>query len=143
MSDKHSAKTRILFSADETGHSMGYHVIASALTEAGLEVVLAGPQIPREIAEAAIQEDVDIIAYRIMAAHAPTVVSRLLATLKARGAEDIPIVVGGALLPPEVEQLKAMGISGIFPTGSPLPAVVQYFRDLSMKMPEKVGPPGA
>ena len=66
---------RVLFSADETGHSIGYHTIATALRDAGVEIILGGPQIPREIASTAIQEGVDIIAYRIMGAHPPTLVS--------------------------------------------------------------------
>ena len=52
---------RVVFSADETGHSMGYHTIATALRDAGIEVILAGPQIPREIAYTAIQEGADVI----------------------------------------------------------------------------------
>ena len=119
--------TRVLFSADETGHSMGYHTIATSLRDVGMEVILGGTQIPREIAHTAIDEDVDIIAYRIMGAHPPTLVSRLVRVLKEQGADDIPVVVGGAILPKQVEQLREMGVLGIFPIGCSLESVVSFF----------------
>lgn len=118
---------KVLFSADETGHSMGYHTIASALRDAGIEVILGGTQIPRQIAHTAIQEDVDVIAYRIMGAHPPTLVSRLIKLLKEQGADNIPVVVGGAILPKQEEQLTEMGVLGIFPVGCSLESVISFF----------------
>jgi len=118
---------RVLLTADETGHSMGYHTIATALRDAGIEVILGGTQIPREIAHTAIQEDVDVIAYRIMGAHPPTLVSRLVKVLKEQGADDIPIVVGGAILPKQEEQLREMGVLRIFPLGCSLESVISFF----------------
>jgi len=117
----------VLLSADETGHSMGYHTIATALRDAGIEVILGGTQIPREIAHTAIQEDVDVIAYRIMGAHPPTLVSRLVKVLKEQGADNIPIVVGGAILPKQEEQLREMGVLRIFPLGCSLESVISFF----------------
>ncbi|PIP49164.1 MAG: methylmalonyl-CoA mutase [Chloroflexi bacterium CG_4_9_14_3_um_filter_45_9] len=118
---------RVLLTADETGHSMGYHTIATALRDAGIEVILGGTQIPREIAHTAIQEDVDVIAYRIMGAHPPTLVSRLVKVLKEQGADNIPIVVGGAILPKQEEQLREMGVLRIFPLGCSLESVISFF----------------
>ena len=126
---------KILLSADETGHSMGYHTIATALRDAGMEVILGGTQIPREIAHTAIQEDVDIIAYRIMGAHPPTLVSRLAKVLKERSAESIPIVVGGAILPKQEDPLREMGALGVFPIGSSLSSVVGFFQNLKVRKP--------
>ncbi len=124
---------RVLLSADETGHSMGYQTIATALRDAGMEVIYGGTQIPREIARTAIQEDVDIIAYRIMGAHPPTLVSRLVKILKEFKAESIPIVVGGAILPKQEEQIREIGVSDIYPIGSSLESVVNFFVQLSKK----------
>jgi len=118
---------KVLFSADETGHSMGYHTIATALRDAGIEVILGGTQIPRQIAHTAIQEDVDVIAYRIMGAHPPTLVSRLMKLLKEQGADNIPVVVGGAILPKQEEQLTEMGVLRIFPVGCSLESVISFF----------------
>ena len=118
---------RVLLTADETGHSMGYHTIATALRDAGIEVILGGTQIPREIAHTAIQEDVDVIEYRIMGAHPPTLVSRLVKVLKEQGADNIPIVVGGAILPKQEEQLREMGVLRIFPLGCSLESVISFF----------------
>lgn len=124
---------RVLLSADETGHSMGYQTIATALRDAGIEVIYGGAQIPREIARTAIQEDVDVIGYRIMGAHPPTLVSRLVKILKEFKAESIPIAVGGAILPKQEEQIRETGISDIYPIGSSLESVVNFFVQLSKK----------
>jgi len=123
---------KVILSADETGHSMGYHTIAMALRDAGMEVILGGTQIPREIAHTAIQEDVDIIAYRIMGAHPPTLVSRLIKLLEEQGADNIPIVVGGAILPKQEDQLREMGVLRTFPIGCSLESVISFF----VKFPE-------
>ena len=124
---------KVLLSADETGHSMGYATLATALRNAGMEVILGGTQIPREIAHTAIQEDVDVIGYRIMGAHPPTLVSRLLKILEEQKAENIPIVVGGAILPNQEEEIREIGVSDIYPIGSSLESVVDYFVQLSKK----------
>ena len=125
---------RVVFSADETGHSMGYHTIATALRDAGIEVILAGPQIPREIAYTAIQEGADVIAYRIMAAYPPTLVSKLIKVLQEQSVKDIPIVVGGAILPKQEAELREMGVFEVFPIGSSLTSVVEYFQSLQRKI---------
>ena len=117
---------KILFSADETAHSMGYHTIAVALREVGMEVILGGAQIPREIAHTASQEGVDIIAYRIMAAHPPVLVSKLVKLLKEQE-DNIPIVVGGAILPYQEEQLSELGVLKTFPVGCLLESVISFF----------------
>jgi len=124
---------KVLLSADETGHSMGYNTIATALRDSGMEVILGGTQIPREIAHTAIQEDVDVIGYRIMGAHPPTLVSRLLKILKEQKADNISIVVGGAILPGQEEQIREIGVSDIYPIGSSLESVANFFVQLSKR----------
>ena len=51
---------------DSIGHTRGYHLVSTALRDAGMEVVLGGIQVPKEIAITAMQEDVDAIGYHIM-----------------------------------------------------------------------------
>ena len=124
-------KLRVLFSADDCGHSGGYYVLAQAMRDSGIEVILGGPQIPREIVHTAMQEGADVIAYRIMSAYPTTVVSRLMKLLQEQDMRDIPVVIGGVILPKQVEQLKGMGVAGIFPVGCSLDSVVDYFKGLS------------
>jgi methylmalonyl-CoA mutase C-terminal domain/subunit len=111
------------------GHDRGAKVVARALRDAGMEVVYTGlRRTPEEIVEAAIQEDVDVIGLSILSgAHLP-LTRRVLDTLRARGAADIRLVVGGIIPPRDVEALTAQGACRVFPMGTPLPEIVDAFR---------------
>src|SRR5438093_7767249 len=80
------------------GHDRGAKVVAQALRDAGVEVVYTGlKRTPEEIVEEAIQEDVDVIGLSILSgAHVP-LSRRILAGLRAQGADEIKVVVGGII----------------------------------------------
>src|SRR2546422_8164946 len=94
------------------GHDRGAKVVAQALRDAGVEVVYTGlKRTPEEIVEEAIQEDVDVIGLSILSgAHVP-LSRRILAGLRAQGADEIKVVVGGIIPPRDVEPLLALGRS--------------------------------
>ncbi len=110
------------------GHDRGAKVVAHALRDAGVEVVYSGlKRTPEEIVQEAIQEDVDVIGLSILSgAHLP-LSRRVLEGLKAQGASDIKVVVGGIIPPRDVEALLAGGVHRVFPMGTPLPEVVAAF----------------
>ncbi|OLC16519.1 MAG: methylmalonyl-CoA mutase [Candidatus Rokubacteria bacterium 13_1_40CM_69_27] len=110
------------------GHDRGAKVIAHALRDAGIEIVYTGlKRTPEEIVQEAIQEDVDVIGLSILSgAHLP-LSRRVLEGLKAQGASDIKVVVGGIIPPRDVEALLAGGVHRVFPMGTPLPEVVAAF----------------
>ena len=110
------------------GHDRGAKVVAHALRDAGLEVIYSGlKRGSDEIVAAAIQEDVDVIGLSILSgAHVP-LSRRILAGLRAQGADEIKVVVGGIIPPRDVEPLLALGVSRVFPMGTPLPDVVKAF----------------
>jgi len=110
------------------GHDRGAKVVAHALRDAGVEVVYSGlKRTPEEIVQEAIQEDVDVVGLSVLSgAHVP-LARRVLDGLRAQGAGDIRVVVGGIIPPRDVEALTALGVSRVFPMGTPLPAIVDFF----------------
>jgi methylmalonyl-CoA mutase C-terminal domain/subunit len=111
------------------GHDRGAKVVVQALRDAGLEVVYTGlKRTPEEIVEAAIQEDVDVVGLSVLSgAHLP-LSRRVVEGLRAQGASDVAVVVGGIIPPRDVDGLHAIGVSEVFPVGTPLPEIVHRFR---------------
>jgi methylmalonyl-CoA mutase, C-terminal domain len=112
------------------GHDRGAKVVAHALRDAGVEVVYSGlKRTPEEIVQEAIQEDVDVIGLSVLSgAHLP-LARRVLDGLRALGAGDIRVVVGGTIPPRDREALGALGVSRVFPMGTPLPEIVTFFAE--------------
>jgi len=122
-------KIRVLLVCDSLGHNTGYYVVAKGLREAGIEIILGGYQIPQQIVESAIQEDVDLIGYRIMDGAPEVLVPRLVGLLKEKEMENTPIIVGGIVPPPTIPKLKAIGIKEVFPPGSKISNIADCIRD--------------
>jgi len=121
-------KIRFLLVADTPGHTTGYYVVARALREAGIEVILGGFQQPSGMVEAAAQEDVDYIGYRIMDREPRIVVSLLMERLRERGLEHVQVVVGGIIPRQDIPKLKAMGVGEVFRPGAKLTDIVAYVK---------------
>ena len=114
------------------GHDRGAKVVAYALRDAGVEVVYSGlKRTPEEIVAEAIQEDVDVIGLSVLSgAHVP-LTRRVLEGLRAQGAGEIRLVVGGTIPPRDVDALLALGVSRVFPMGTPLPEIVKFFQEVT------------
>ena len=112
------------------GHDRGIKVVANALMDAGMEVVYTGlRQTPRQIVEAALQEDVDVIAMSILSGAHDYLFPRVMELLKEKSGEDI-LVIGGGIIPDEdISALKACGIANIFGPGTRTEEIVRYIRD--------------
>jgi methylmalonyl-CoA mutase C-terminal domain/subunit len=119
------------------GHDRGAKVIAAALRDAGMEVVYTGLRAKvAAVAEAAVQEDVDVIGLSVLSgAHLP-ICEQLMAELKARGA-DVPVVVGGIIPSADHPKLRALGVSAVFGPESPLPEVVRAIQALAAGGPRR------
>jgi methylmalonyl-CoA mutase, C-terminal domain len=110
------------------GHDRGAKVIAHALRDAGVEVIYSGlKRTPEEIVQEAIQEDVDAIGLSILSGAHLLLSRRVLEGLRAQGAQEIEVIVGGIVPPRDVEALKALGVSRVFPMGTPLADIVAAF----------------
>jgi methylmalonyl-CoA mutase C-terminal domain/subunit len=111
------------------GHDRGAKVVAHALRDAGVEVVYSGlKRTPEELVAEAVQEDVDVIGLSVLSGAHLTLSGRLLDRLRAAGAGDVAVVVGGTIPAGDAEALRAMGVRAVFPMGTPLPEIVSYFR---------------
>jgi methylmalonyl-CoA mutase C-terminal domain/subunit len=107
------------------GHDRGAKVTALALRDAGMEVIYTGlHQTIEQIVRTAMQEAVDIIGLSIMSgAHIP-ICQTLLETMKKEGLGEIPVVVGGVIPKQDIPRLTELGISGVFPGGTPFDEII-------------------
>src|SRR5438034_5949640 len=110
------------------GHDRGAKVVAQALRDAGVEVVYSGlKRTPDEIVHEAIQEDVDVVGLSVLSGAHLLLSRRVLEGLRAYGADEIEVVVGGIIPPRDVEELQKLGVARVFPMGTPLPDIVAAF----------------
>jgi methylmalonyl-CoA mutase, C-terminal domain len=112
------------------GHDRGIKVICYALRDAGMEVIYTGlRQTPEQIVQAAIQEDVDVIAMSVLSGAHDYLFPRVMELLRQAGAEDI-LVIGGGIIPEEdIPALKAAGIKAIFGPGSPTGETIRFIQE--------------
>lgn len=121
------------------GHDRGAKVIARALRDAGMEVIYTGlRQTPEQIAAAALQEDADVIGLSILSGAHMHVCPRLMELLKAKGLDDVLVLVGGIIPDVDIPKLRDMGIKGIFLPGSPLQDIVDYINGNVRPIAEQV-----
>ncbi len=111
------------------GHDRGAKVIARALRDAGMEVIYTGlRQTPEMIVGAALQEDVQVIGLSILSGAHHAIVPRLMALLRERQMDDVVVLVGGIIPDDDAEQLKKLGVAGIFQPGASLETIVEFIR---------------
>jgi len=110
------------------GHDRGAKVVAQALRDAGVEVVYSGlKRTPDEIVHEAIQEDVDVVGLSVLSGAHVLLSRRVLEGLRAYGADEIEVVVGGIIPPRDVKELEKLGVARVFPMGTPLTDIVAAF----------------
>jgi methylmalonyl-CoA mutase C-terminal domain/subunit len=111
------------------GHDRGAKVVARALRDAGMEVIYLGlRQTPEMIAQAALQEDVDIVGLSILSGAHMALVPRVLDLLRELGKEDAAVFVGGIIPDQDVTELLRAGVRAVFGPGTPLDSIVRDIR---------------
>jgi methylmalonyl-CoA mutase C-terminal domain/subunit len=112
------------------GHDRGAKVVAHALRDAGMEVIYTGlHQTVDQIAEAALQEDVEVIGLSVLSgAHLP-LTEKLMERLKEKGLNDLLVMVGGNIPRRDMEKLEALGVAGVFRTGSRFDDIVSFIEE--------------
>ena len=111
------------------GHDRGAKIIARALRDAGMEVIYTGlHQTPEQIVETAIQEDADAVGVSILSGAHMTLVPRIVDGLRANGAEDVLVVVGGTIPQDDADELKAAGVAEVFGPGATTGEIVDFLR---------------
>jgi len=116
------------------GHDRGAKVIARALRDAGMEVIYTGlRQTPRDIVEAAIQEDVDAIGLSCLSGAHMTLFPEVVKLLRQKGADEIVVAGGGIIPEDDIPKLKKAGIRAVFGPGTSLEDVVKFFEQAAGK----------
>jgi methylmalonyl-CoA mutase C-terminal domain/subunit len=117
------------------GHDRGAKVIARALRDAGMEVIYTGlRQTPEMIAEAALQEDVDVVGLSILSGAHLALVPRVRQLMDENGLQDVTLLVGGIIPDDDMAALRQMGVAGIFGPGTSTDEIVTFIRqDVSAK----------
>ena len=114
------------------GHDRGAKLVARALRDAGFEVIYLGiRQRPQSIAAVAVQEDVQIVGLSLLSGAHVALTRKTVSALRAAGAEDVLVVVGGTIPQRDVPRLEAAGAAAVYPTGTPLESLVESLRGLS------------
>lgn len=113
------------------GHDRGAKVIARALRDAGMEVIYTGlRQTPEQIVQAAIQEDVDVVALSILSGAHNHLLPKVVDLLKSEEVYDDMLVIGGGVIPDEdIQGLKESGLAGIFTPGTPTQVTIDFIKE--------------
>ena len=131
MSDERLTPIRVLIAKPGLdGHDRGAKVLARGLRDEGFEVIYTGlRQTPEMIADAAEQEDVDVIGMSILSGAHMTLLPRVVTLTRERGMDDVLIAAGGIIPDADVARLKAAGIAEIFGPGTSIGQIARYFRE--------------
>jgi methylmalonyl-CoA mutase C-terminal domain/subunit len=111
------------------GHDRGAKIIARSLRDAGMEVIYTGlHQTPEQIVATTVQEDADAVGLSILSGAHMTLVPRVLDLLRAEGAEDVVVLVGGTIPRDDIPALKRLGVAEVFTPGAPIQDMVEFLR---------------
>jgi methylmalonyl-CoA mutase C-terminal domain/subunit len=111
------------------GHDRGAKVVARALRDAGMEVIYTGiRQTPEMIAEAALQEDVDVVGLSILSGAHMALCPRIIELLRAQGLDDVVVLVGGIIPDDDVTPLRELGVKGVFGPGTSTQDIIDFIR---------------
>ena len=112
------------------GHDRGAKVVARALRDAGFEVIYTGlRQTPEQITEAALQEDVDVIALSILSGAHPHLFPKVVELVRGKGMTDTLIIGGGVIPETDIPALKEAGIAAVFTPGTPTGDIVDFINE--------------
>ena len=111
------------------GHDRGAKVVARALRDAGMEVIYTGiRQTPQMIAEAALQEDVQVVGLSILSGAHLELFPRILQELQSRGVSDVLLFAGGIIPDVDIPVVKQMGFAGVFGPGTDTSDIIDFVR---------------
>ena len=110
-------------------HGRGSKLIARELRDAGMEVVYFRFGVVAEIVEAAVQEDVDVVAVSVMTSGHVQIAEELIPGLRQAGLDDVLVIFGGTIPDVDFDQLQELGVHRTFPPGLPGSAVAEYIRE--------------
>ena len=112
------------------GHDRGAKVVARALRDAGFEVIYTGlRQTPEQIVEAALSEDVNVVALSLLSGAHNTLFPKIVELLKEKGMGDVLVIGGGVIPDADLPGLKAAGVAAVFTPGTPTGDIVKFINE--------------
>lgn len=119
------------------GHDRGVKVVARGLRDRGMEVVYLGMRLtPDQVAEVALQEDVDVVGISMLSGAHLRLMPKLVEALRARGRSDVVVIVGGTIPDQDVPKLEAAGVHGVFRLGASIDEIAQFIQDAVRRVRE-------
>jgi len=111
------------------GHDRGVKVVARGLRDAGMEVIYLGLRLtPEQIAEAAIQEDVDVVGLDCLSGAHMALFPKTVSLIRQKGGKDILVIGGGIIPKKDILKLREAGIAQTFGPGTSLNEIVQFIQ---------------
>ena len=111
------------------GHDRGIRIVTRGLRDSGFHVIYAGMwQSPEAVVQAVLDEDADWLGISLLSGAHMTLVPRVLELLRARGLDDVGVIVGGIIPEEDAARLLDLGVDGIFGPGTPIPEIVDFLR---------------
>ncbi|MDX1437286.1 MAG: cobalamin B12-binding domain-containing protein [Anaerolineales bacterium] len=111
------------------GHDRGAKVVARALRDAGMEVIYTGlRQTPEMIAEAALQEDVDVVGLSILSGAHRALVPKIIELIRQNGQEQVKVFIGGIIPDEDIPPMLEMGVTGIYGPGTHTEDIIRDIR---------------
>lgn len=102
-------------------------MIAQGLRDAGMEVIYGGlRRTPQELATMVLQEDADVLGLSILSGAVVPLTRRVVTTLREQGLDDVLVIVGGITSPEVIEELRELGVEGVFGPGTSMSEVVEF-----------------
>lgn len=118
------------------GHDRGAKIVARALRDAGMEVIYTGlRQTPEMVAEAALQEDVDVIGLSILSGAHMALVPRVLELLRVNDQENVRVFLGGIIPDEDVPRLMEIGVVGVYGPGTSTEDIIRDVRQAVLGTP--------
>lgn len=112
------------------GHDRGAKVVARALRDAGFEVIYTGlRQTPEQIVEAALSEDVNVVALSLLSGAHNTLFPKIVELLKEKGMGDVLVIGGGVIPDADIPGLKTAGVAAVFTPGTPTSDIVNFIKE--------------
>lgn len=111
------------------GHDRGAKVVARALRDAGFEVIYTGlRQTPEQITEAALQEDVNVVAMSLLSGAHNTLFPKVVKMVRDKGMKDVLVIGGGVIPDADVPGLKEAGVAAVFTPGTPTGSIIEFIK---------------
>ena len=111
------------------GHDRGAKVVARALRDAGMEVIYTGlRQTPEMIAEAALQEDVDVVGLSVLSGAHMALAPRIMELLQSNGQSHVKVFIGGIIPDEDLIRLKEIGVTGVYGPGASTDDIIRDIR---------------